>query len=229
MRTSGKWLLKGAAEGGTSSSIIAALYTLGPQRLWLLCRHQGPSSFNFPLALLPHFPSVHRVPIFLPTDPYAPILPEYIISPWNNANRTMSCWLQGLNTGLVNQPKTQWLPCCHRSHVFPLVSFAVSFFSLSVLCIYFWEGKLLNQTGIAALLSCLSCNILQCGSFFNKKSQKWDTTTALFLTYSTWKETNKSDMFHGSSVTLRWVCIYSCYNFSIRHNCELWFSKREPC
>lgn len=34
--------VEGSSVGGTSSSLIAALYTVGPHSLWLLQRHPGP-------------------------------------------------------------------------------------------------------------------------------------------------------------------------------------------
>ena len=68
--------------------------------------------------------------------------------------------------------------------MFPLVFVCSKFFFVYAVHL-FLETKLLNQTGIAALLSCLSCNILLYSSFFNKISVKWDTglrRNALFLT-----------------------------------------------
>lgn len=175
MRTSGKWLLKGAAEGGTSSSIIAALYILVPQRLWLLCRHPGLppltsfscSSSSFTLCLAALRPLACR--------PFWPNSPRVHYFPLNNVNRTMTCWLRSLNAGLINQAKTQWLTLLRRSLVFPLVLCGVSFFVYAVHL--FWETKLLNQTGIAALLSYLSCSILLHGSFLTRNL--WNGTLCL--------------------------------------------------
>lgn len=101
-----------------------------------------------------------------PYWPFCPLPPRVHYFLLNNANRTMSCWLQSVNTGLINQAKTQWLPSLHRSPVFPLVSCVVRF--LSTVYIYFWETKLLNQTGIAALLSYLNCNFLLYSSFLTR-------------------------------------------------------------
>lgn len=70
----------------------------------------------------------------------------------------------------------------------------------------FWKTMLLTQTEIAALLSCLSCNIWLKGSFLDEKSLKWDTafeTNALGL-----------ECCHQMKVYLQLV--YS----STQHNCN---------
>ncbi len=93
----------------------------------------------------------------------------------------------------------------------------------------FWETKLLNQTGIAALLSCLSCNILLYSSFLTRNLWNGTQLSGQMLYFQhTWKQTNESDMFYGSSVTHGWVYIFVAviiFQYSVIANCDFQESK----